>query len=93
MELASGETLAIAGLFQRRISDDLDRVPLIGELPVIGQLFRSTRFQRSETELLILITPFLVRPNADPGALPLPNQPVTPVPASARRGLAGFVVD
>lgn len=64
VELASGQTFAIAGLFRRNVSDDLDSVPMLGDLPIVGQLFRSKRFQRDETELVILITPYLVQPVA-----------------------------
>jgi pilus assembly protein CpaC len=68
VEMASGQTLAIAGLFQRRLQDDIDRVPGIGDLPILGALFRSTRFQRDETELVILITPYLAQPASSPNA-------------------------
>lgn len=60
VELGSGQTLAIAGLFQRELSDDLSGVAGLQDVPIIGALLRSRRFQRSETELIILITPYLV---------------------------------
>ncbi|MBR0647911.1 type II and III secretion system protein family protein [Plastoroseomonas hellenica] len=92
VELGSGQTLAIAGLFQRRMSDNTDRLPGIGSLPILGALFRSTRFQRSETELVILITPILSQAVRDPTAIPTP---IAPARAALRReqGLVGFVVD
>jgi pilus assembly protein CpaC len=62
VEVASGQTFAIAGLFQRLLSQDLDKLPLLGEVPVLGALFTSERYRRNETELVILITPSLVRP-------------------------------
>jgi pilus assembly protein CpaC len=62
VELASGQTFALAGLFQRQMSQDVDKFPVLGDIPVIGALFRSERFRRDETELVILITPYLVEP-------------------------------
>jgi pilus assembly protein CpaC len=62
VEVASGQTFAIAGLFQRQLTQDLDKLPLIGDVPVLGALFTSERFRRDETELVILITPYLVKP-------------------------------
>ncbi|MDH2326582.1 type II and III secretion system protein family protein [Cereibacter sp. SYSU M97828] len=62
VEVGSGQTFAIAGLFQRDAAQQVNKVPLLGDVPILGQLFRSSRFQRSETELVILITPYLVEP-------------------------------
>jgi pilus assembly protein CpaC len=62
VEVGSGQTFAIAGLFQRESSQDMDKLPLLGDVPILGNLFRSKRFQRNETELVILITPYLVEP-------------------------------
>jgi pilus assembly protein CpaC len=65
IELGSGQTFAIGGLLQNNITDTLSKVPGLGELPVLGPLFRSTQFQHNETELVILVTPYLVRPVSD----------------------------
>lgn len=62
VEVGSGQTFAIAGLFQRESSQDLEKLLLLGDIPILGNLFRSKRFQRNETELVILITPYLVEP-------------------------------
>ena len=62
VELASGQSFAIAGLLQNNLNHDQSKFPGLGDLPVLGSLFRSDRFQRDETELVILITPYLVRP-------------------------------
>lgn len=56
----SGQTLVLAGFLSRDTSRNIDKVPGLGELPVLGALFRSTRFQRNETELAILVTPVVV---------------------------------
>jgi pilus assembly protein CpaC len=56
----SGETIVLSGLVQRESSTSVDKVPYLGELPVLGALFRSKRFQDKETELVIFVTPTLV---------------------------------
>ncbi|MER1968083.1 pilus assembly protein N-terminal domain-containing protein [Castellaniella sp. GW247-6E4] len=56
----SGETLVLAGFLSRDVSSNVDKIPGLSDLPVLGALFRSTRFQRNETELAILVTPVLV---------------------------------
>lgn len=62
VELGSGQSFAIAGLLQNNITRDVEKLPGLGELPVLGGLFRSDRFQRNETELVIIVTPYIVRP-------------------------------
>lgn len=62
IELPSGGSIAIAGLLQEDISDFVDGVPGLKETPVLGALFRSQEFQRNQTELVIIATPFLVEP-------------------------------
>ena len=62
VELGSGQSFAIGGLISNSTRNNLDKVPGLGDLPVLGTLFRSTRFQRSESELVILVTPYLVAP-------------------------------
>lgn len=64
VELGSGQSFAIGGLISNSTRNNLDKVPGLGDLPVLGTLFRSTRFQRSESELVILVTPYLVAPVA-----------------------------
>jgi pilus assembly protein CpaC len=64
VELASGQGFAIAGLLQKSADNDLRKFPLLGDIPVLGELFRSRRFDRRETELVITVTPYLVRPVA-----------------------------
>ena len=59
VEVASGQTFAIAGLFQRQLSQQLDKLPFVGDMPVLGTLFTSEHYRRGETELVILITPYL----------------------------------
>ena len=65
VELASGQTFAIAGLLQNDISNNVEKFPGLGDIPMLGALFSSSRFQRNETELVILITPYVVSPTSE----------------------------
>jgi pilus assembly protein CpaC len=62
VELASGQSFAIAGLLQNNVNYDINKVPGLGDVPILGHLFRSQNFRRNETELVIIITPYVVRP-------------------------------
>ena len=72
IEVGSGQSFAIAGLLSRTSGLNNSGLPGLGEIPVLGALFRSDRFRRNETELVIIITPYLVRPVSDPTALATP---------------------
>jgi pilus assembly protein CpaC len=73
IELGSGESFAIAGLLQNTSSATIQKYPGLGDLPVIGALFRSNNFQRNESELVIICTPYLVRGVDDPNKLLSPT--------------------
>ena len=62
VELGSGQSFAIAGLLQNNVTHDIRKYPGLGDIPVLGALFRSDRFQRDESELVIIVTPYVVRP-------------------------------
>lgn len=62
VELASGQSFAVAGLLQNNIERELSKFPGLGDIPILGALFRSDRFRRQETELIIIVTPYVVRP-------------------------------
>ena len=62
VELRDGESFALAGLLRSDFQTTVQQFPILGSLPIIGSLFRSTRFQRNDTELVIVVTPRLVRP-------------------------------
>jgi pilus assembly protein CpaC len=62
VELASGQSFAIAGLLQNETGHNLSKFPGLGDIPILGALFRSDSFQRQETELVIIVTPYLVKP-------------------------------
>ncbi|HEY0628375.1 MAG TPA: type II and III secretion system protein family protein [Sphingomicrobium sp.] len=70
VELGSGQSFMIAGLLKNTSNNNIDKAPVLGDLPIIGALFRSTKFQRQETELVIVVTPYLVRPVSTQLALP-----------------------
>ena len=81
VELRDGESFAMAGLLRKDFQDTIRQVPLLGSLPIIGTLFRSTGFNREETELVIIVTPRLVRP-VRPDQLKVPTDRVKePAPA------------
>jgi pilus assembly protein CpaC len=77
VELHDGESFALAGLLRKDFQDTIRQVPLLGSLPIIGSLFRSTGFQHEESELVIIVTPRLVRP-VPAGTLKLPTDRVGP---------------
>jgi len=62
VELGSGQSMMIAGLMSNSSQQTMEKMPGAGDLPIVGALFRSSKFQRGETELVIVITPYLVNP-------------------------------
>jgi pilus assembly protein CpaC len=60
VEMNEGQTFAVAGLLHGRTVANRDGTPLLADIPVLGALFRSTRYERSETELVVLVTPYIV---------------------------------
>ena len=72
VELADGQSFAIAGLLRNTARDAINKYPLLGDIPILGTLFRSRSFQKNETELIIIATPHLVKP-IDGDHQPLPT--------------------
>jgi pilus assembly protein CpaC len=62
IELQEGQTFAIGGLLDKRVTESLQRMPFIGDLPILGKLFQSRSVNRQNTELVVIVTPELVRP-------------------------------
>jgi pilus assembly protein CpaC len=62
IELADGQSFAIAGLLSENVRENISKFPLLGDVPILGALFRSSQYQKSETELIIIVTPHLVKP-------------------------------
>jgi pilus assembly protein CpaC len=77
LELRDGQSFALAGLMRKDFQDTVRQFPVLGSLPIIGALFRSTGFQKDETELVIIVTPRLVRPMS-PDDVKLPTDRVAP---------------
>jgi pilus assembly protein CpaC len=71
VELGSGQTFAIGGLIQNNVNQNINKFPWLGDIPILGQLFRSEAFQRNESELVILVTPYIVKPVNGPMATPM----------------------
>ncbi len=70
VQLASGQSFAIAGLLQNNASNNIQKIPWLGDIPILGALFRSTQFQRDQTELLIVVTAYVVQPSDQIPPLP-----------------------
>jgi pilus assembly protein CpaC len=62
VELGSGQSFMIAGLMSANAQNSLDKAPGVGDVPILGNLFRSRQFRKGETELVIIVTPYLVKP-------------------------------
>lgn len=71
VELGNGESLALGGLLSRSVIQDTSKVPGLGDIPILGTLFRSKGYQRNETELIIVVTPYIVRPTSERLATPV----------------------
>jgi pilus assembly protein CpaC len=71
VELGSGQSFMLAGLLRNANTNNVEKAPFLGDLPVLGALFRSTKYRRSETELVIIVTPYLVRPVSGQLATPI----------------------
>lgn len=72
VELPAGTTLAIGGLLQESSRQQIDQLPLLGDIPILGALFRSRDYQTEQTELVILVTPYLVGPSPA-NSIPVPT--------------------
>ena len=77
VEMSSGSALAIAGLLSEQTRQNIDGVPELRNLPVLGALFRSKDYRNSATELVILVTPYVIRPT-EPGKLSRPDEGFSP---------------
>ena len=78
VELGSGQSFAIAGLLQDNVTQSDSGLPFLGEVPVLGALFRSDDFRRNQTELVIIVTPYVVRPVNNPAQLRVATENYTP---------------
>ncbi len=74
VRLADGQSFAIAGLLSDKVQSTVNKIPLLGDLPILGALFRSVNYQRNETELLVVVTAHLAKPVAPHDAPHLPTE-------------------
>lgn len=89
VELGSGQSFAIAGLLLDNTRQDSNSVPGLSDLPILGPLFDSDRFERNESELVIIVTPYIVKPVASETLMALPTDPYLDVePSPAERDVA-----
>ena len=73
VQLNDGQSFAVAGLIRNNVTQTLSRFPGLGDIPVLGTLFRSAEFQKDQTELIFIVTPRLVKPLGAAAALPTDN--------------------
>jgi len=80
VELRDGQSFGIAGLLDQRTTAQFSKVPGIGDIPILGQLFRSRSVNKTNSELIVIVTPTIVDPAATPTAAPqVPKMPITPL--------------
>jgi pilus assembly protein CpaC len=77
VEVGNGQTIAIAGLLDDEVRGVVSRIPGIGDVPVLGALFRSVEYRRRVTELVILVTPEIIAPLDPDQVSPVPGQFIT----------------
>jgi pilus assembly protein CpaC len=91
--LKDGESFAIAGLINNQVVETMDKVPGLGDVPILGKLFRSRSTQKSTDELLVVVTPRFVKPLSTDEKAQLPTMPATflpvAVPPGTKKGKAG----
>ena len=78
LQLADGQTFVLAGLIDNKISKKVSKIPLLGDIPVLGVLFRNTRYANTETELMVIVTPKIVRPLSKEEIPALPTETMKP---------------
>ncbi|WP_426701291.1 type II and III secretion system protein family protein [Rhodanobacter sp. Col0626] len=74
VELGDGETFVIGGLVSQNTISQVSKIPLLGDIPIIGAFFRDLKYQKEDKELMIIVTPHLVKPFAKGTTVPLPGQ-------------------
>ena len=77
VEMYDGQTLALAGLLQDNLRETIDKIPGLGDIPILGALFRSSQYRQQKTDLLIAITPHMVKPVKE-GSLKFPGEFLKP---------------
>jgi pilus assembly protein CpaC len=88
VELAEGQSFAIGGLLDNRETETLDKIPFIGDIPILGKLFQSRNKTRNNTELMVIVTPQIVRPMPAGQKIAIPNYPVAFLPPNSKTEMA-----
>ncbi len=83
VELADGESFMIGGLMDKTTSDTFDKIPFIGDIPIIGKLFQSEQKTKNDTELIVIVTPVIVSPTAVGDPVPALHYPVPFLPSNS----------
>jgi pilus assembly protein CpaC len=78
LQLGDGQTFVLAGLLDNRVQKQVTKLPLLGEIPILGALFRSTRYANQETELMVMVTPKIIRPLNKDEIPVLPSEKMNP---------------
>jgi len=78
LQLGDGQTFVLAGLIDNKVSKEVSKIPLLGDIPILGTLFRSTRYKNDETELMVMVTPKVVRPLNSHEIPALPTEKMNP---------------
>jgi pilus assembly protein CpaC len=84
LQLADGQTFVLAGLIDNKVSKQIDKIPLLGDIPILGALFRNVRYQNNETELMVMVTPKVVRPLSRDEIPVLPSEKMKPEETSPK---------
>lgn len=88
VELAEGQSFAIGGLLDNRETETFNKIPFIGDIPILGKFFQSRSKTRNNTELIVIVTPQLVRPVPAGQKIAVPNYPVPFLPPNSKTEMA-----
>ncbi len=84
VELSQGQSFAIGGLLDNRVTQNLEKIPFIGDIPVLGKFFQSINKTRTNTELIVIVTPEIVAPIPAGAPLPALNYPIKFLPPNSK---------
>lgn len=84
VELAQGQSFAIGGLLDNRETENFEKIPFLGDIPILGKFFQSQTRTKTNTELIVIVTPEIVRPSSAGHPIALPNFPVSFLPPNSK---------
>jgi pilus assembly protein CpaC len=87
VELADGESFMIGGLLDKTTNDSFQKIPFIGDIPILGKLFQSELRTKNDTELIVVVTPEIVSPYPADAKVPNPNFPVAFLPPNSNTAM------